>query len=216
MRTLATILLFGGLTACGPLAEDSLTARFAAGMMAQQSASPAPSTDPRAGLTREAIERSEYELVLLALVDSNLAATAQLASRNGDKVTWITLDGVSITFDNGIIVGTRGLGDDIMGADISDVEAALARGGGSATRVNDYLNGLDQIERRSFHCEIEALGTEMITIVEQDFATRHFVENCVSTEHAFENQYWLKGDGSIVQSRQWISPLVGYLDHQNL
>lgn len=218
MRFPAVLLFLIGCSACGSLAENTLSSGVTSELFARAAptSAPAVSADPRAGLTRDALDDSDFELILLALVEQDLVATAQFASRNGDKETWITVDGVSVTFKSGIIVGTRGLGDDLMGADVSGLQAELAGDGGAFLRINDYLDGVDQIQRMRFQCTIEARGPETITIVERVYATEYFVEICVSQSHEFENQYWLQNDGVILQSRQWISPVIGYLDHQTL
>ncbi|MBT8410780.1 MAG: YjbF family lipoprotein, partial [Octadecabacter sp.] len=129
--------------------------------------------------------------------------------------TWLSVDGLSLTLDRGLLVATRGFGDDLMGADVSAALRSL-NGGGNHMRTLEFLNGLDQIERPVFECSTRVTGREIITIVERSYATFVLEENCVGENATFKNTYWRDANGVIWQARQWISPLVGYLGYQRL
>jgi hypothetical protein len=141
--------------------------------------------------------------------------TGFFGGANGSKVTWLSLEGVSIVFDNGLLVGTRGFGDDLMGGDVAAAKASQQRGG-THLRTLDFLNGLSQIERRTYQCVSIQTGNENITIVERTYATTVIEETCSGENESFKNTYWHDGNGVIWQSRQWISSGVGYLGYQRL
>jgi hypothetical protein len=122
---------------------------------------------------------------------------------------------VSFVFDDGLLVGTRGFGDDLMGSDVAAAKSSL-NGGGNHLRTLDFLNGLSQIERRTYQCVSVQTGREDITIVERTYATTIIEETCSGENESFKNTYWRDENGVIWQSRQWISSGIGYLGYQRL
>lgn len=216
MKWTMPAMLIGLLAACGTLPSDqpgvsALTGLFAG--LGQEEAAP---FDPRRDLTRESVEAAETDFLIVAVVDRDAFATVQQAGTNGQFTTWLGADGIGLTYNNGVLTGSRGLGDDLIAADVSDVSQALRSGKATGTRIHDYLDGLDQIQRRTFQCDYRRLGQETITILEFTYSTQKIVESCVSQTSGFENLYWIDRSGVIWQSRQWVSDLVGYLDTQRL
>ncbi|UWR35713.1 YjbF family lipoprotein (plasmid) [Sulfitobacter sp. W027] len=117
------------------------------------------------------------------------------AGRNRDVVTYVTPDGISVNLRQGVLISTRGLGFDLMSANVSEVLASL-RQGGSAVRIHRYLDGEDQIVIKSFICDY--VGNINIT------------ESCYGNDQTFENRYRMSA-GRVVVSRQWIGPQIGYI-----
>ncbi|PYE83665.1 YjbF family lipoprotein [Pseudoroseicyclus aestuarii] len=130
---------------------------------------------------------------------------------NGDRETFIGQSGYSLAYEDGILVATRGLLDDLMGADTGQVRAALNAGGGRALRVHDRLSDLDQIIRAEFDCVIAPAGNEAVELLGRTVTARKFSESCEGESVAFQNLYWLDQDGTILTSRQYVTPTVAYL-----
>lgn len=119
--------------------------------------------------------------------------------------------GFTAAYENGFLVGTRGLPGDLMGASIRGLSAALRNGGGSAERTHDYLDSLNQIQQERFNCEIVYDGVETVNLGLREAQGRKFTETCRSNRTQFENAYWLGANGEIIASRQFISVGVAYL-----
>ncbi len=134
-----------------------------------------------------------------------------LAGANGARQTFIGQTGYSVTLEEGLVVATRGLGDDLMAADVSGVRAALAAGGGPARRVHETLDAQDRILRRSYDCVVAPAGTETIALPTRQVTALRFDESCTGPAVAFNNIYWLDDAGRILQSRQLVSSTVAYL-----
>ena len=217
MRTLVTITALLVATACGPLAQNQPLVSGVEGLANAGSDlwGEAP-VDPRASLTREAIDAAPNDLLLFARVDEELASTFARAASNGGVNTWVSDAGDSLTLRKGLVVATRGLGNDLMGADLAQVYPALVRGSGSATRIHDYLGGEDQIVRRSYQCQITTLRSDVIEIIQRRYETRVVREACTGEAGSFTNVYWIDAAGAIWQSRQWVSARVGAVDVQKL
>lgn len=206
-----------GLVACGPLQNGNPVAGIAKGLIPSgggEGADSAPAQQS-AALTRDFIEAQESDLLLVSIIDRDATAVLLKAATNGSRVTWLTTDGSGLVLDRGMFVGSRGLGDDLMGADISGARASL-RSGGNHLRVLDFLDGLDQIQRQSFQCSTQAVRTDNITIFERSYNTTVFEETCRGDLAEFKNTYWRDSAGVIWQSEQWISAQVGYVQYQRL
>lgn len=200
------------LAACGPLQQEN-RARGIVQSLFQQTEEAAPAA--AAALTRAAIEAQQMDLLRVSIISLRSTDLLGKVTTNGNVVTWQSSDGVTLAMDRGLLVGTRGTGFDLMGADVAAARASLA-GGGSHTRRLDFMNGLDQIEQMSFQCQTVVAGRETITIVERAYATTRYEETCESTRVRFRNIYWVDAGGVIWQSRQWISEGIGYLGYQRL
>ena len=90
------------------------------------------------------------ERLRVSLPETGAVAVLGPVSRSGNVTVWQTLDGITLSFQRGVLIATRGLGDDLMSA---DVEGALdlLRGrddGGYYPHIRSYLDGED---RTVFH-----------------------------------------------------------------
>ena len=149
-------------------------------------------------------------MVLNAYNGTMVAALAAGAS-NGNRVTWLSADGPSVTTQNGVIVATRGFPRDLMAADVDNVIRALIAGSGTATRLHDTLSDTDTIVTQSFDCTIASKGSEMIGILGRQIATERYAETCNSDRLTFSNSYWIDNSGKMVRSLQAIAPDSGYI-----
>lgn len=172
--------------------------------------------DPRTQITRQAIDASAVPVLFASIKSRNAFATLSSAGKNRDVETWVSADGISLSFKRGIVVATRGLGHDLMAADTSDVFKVINAGRGDAIRIHDYLNGEDQIYQRSFYCTVRTRGREVLHIFEVDTSTRHVIESCNNPEMTLENHYWIANSGKVIQSKQWVGPEIQYVFTQQL
>ena len=129
-------------------------------------------------------------------------ATLLLVARNQGVETWQTGDAVSISLRGGLIVGTRGLGFDVMGSDVSQTLSALSGGrAGPYSVTRSYLTADNQPGQVTASCKMRASGKD-----------RHHIEECSAATGSFRNEYWLDGAGRVVRSVQWIGPEIQYLN----
>jgi hypothetical protein len=164
------------------------------------------------GFSPEELAANPQDYVLMGI--PALSAEPGLALRtqdNGANETFESQFGYTAAFRDGILVATRGLPDDLMGASVAPVSAALRRGGGNFTRVHDYLNSLNEIRQETFNCEMVYDGVEQVNLGLREEPGRKYTETCLSDRTQFENAYWLDGQGRIMASRQFISVTVAYL-----
>lgn len=211
-KTLCSGLILAGLSACGPLYEQSLgntlfdAAKSVAGI-ADETAPPA--------LTPAIANAAPGEVLLVKIIARDAVAPLTKAAQNGGNITWISPGDVTMAFEDGILVGTRGLPDDLMGVDPIGVRAAINAGGGTATRLQSFLTSEDQIFTRALTCTVTRIGAEDIQIIGGTRTTTKFEEDCKGPALEFKNSYWLAG-GDIIRSRQAVSAGVGFIQADQL
>lgn len=163
--------------------------------------------DIRNQISRAQIDAQGTPLMLVEFPALGVAGTMAPTGQNGNVITWRTADNVSLSFDDGILVATRGLGHDLMSADVSGTRASLAGRPGNYERFHSYLDGEGQTTLRAFICAMAPPVTETITILGRSQTTQRHDESCNSLGLATQNTYWTAG-GTLWASRQWVGPVV--------
>jgi len=180
-------------------------------------ARPDPQVDPRTVLTRAALDAIETPLILAILPQQGLFSSLNLLTVNGGVGTWTTPDEITVSFRDGVLVSTRGLGQDMMTSDMSGTLAALnGRASGYYRRFQGTLDGQSGIDYRTFQCRVASRAPETIVIVERAQATTRTEEACASPGLEVTNVYWRGSDGVMWKSRQWINEDIGYLETERL
>ena len=73
----------------------------------------------------------------------------------GVGVTWLSRDGATLTFNNGILFASRGMGDDIMGGSQSVPHWSRIKNEYNFTRKLSYLQLDNKVKVRQFSCIIK-------------------------------------------------------------
>ena len=207
--TLAASLM-AGLAACGNddrgIGALGTLAQTAAQVVAErrapdQPAAPAKSPEEAAA---EALRINSGPLIQTGFENLNRTQIMAMTGQNGAMRTYMTPAEEAVILRNGMLVGTKGLGNDLSVAE-SGTEALIRAGAsGSGTRIMRYLSG-DGLERPlQFTCTVGAGPNPGVT-----------VENCEGHGTSFQNSYMVQG-GQIAVSRQWIGPALGYVTIQTL
>ncbi len=159
------------------------------------------------------VKPSECEALIIRVPALNLQSYAVWNGQNGSVETWRTAQGISISLNNGVIVSTRGMGDDLMGADVEQSVAILADTARAwGLRINSYIDGENQHYFTSLQCRRSDTRMEQTTIGNRSQRTTRLTELCVNNEKKIENTYWQNSSGSVLKSRQWVSSGVGYIE----
>lgn len=204
---------FALLAACGPMVGANPGLQMTLGLASGTEETPGAGIG--AAMNRSFVESQPNEMILASVLNRSATAFLVKGGENGARTTWLSPDGISLTYDNGILVSSRGLGSDLMGVDVKATRS-IFQAGAEYERSHEILNGLDQIELRNFSCSMEQLEDEPIEILEYFYHTQRFEEICYGETHAFRNLYWRDRNGVIWQSRQWVSAEVGYVGYQKL
>jgi hypothetical protein len=131
-------------------------------------------------------------------------------ARTGDVTVWQTLDGITLSMQRDVLIGTRGLGQDLMSADAEGVLALLQAGADAdpVPHFRTHLDGEDQTVFRSYYCFRDA--------EQPDAGLRRIEIRCTAPHNTFTNTFWLDASGVIMLSRQWISPTQQYMNVRHI
>ena len=154
------------------------------------------------------------ERLRVTLPERGASATLAPVARNGDVTVWQTLDGITLSLRDGLLVGTRGLGDDLMSADVTGTQAMLRAPATDLYHLHmrSYLDGEDRTRYSRYNCRETGRTDSDLSIGGEIRPTRRIAVDCTAPDGAISNLYWLDRSGEIVKSRQWVSPVVGYME----
>tara|TARA_R110002094_G_scaffold2130_3_gene8981 strand:+ start:1197 stop:1856 length:660 start_codon:yes stop_codon:yes gene_type:complete len=158
-----------------------------------------------------AAEQAGAPLLKFGIEDLEVVTIGVFDTRRDGIETWLTASGPSFAIEDGFLRNTRGLGDDLMSSDVSQIRAAvLGRENGTVERFMTFIGPEEQTVTRSYVCDIEVRGARDLTVNTLVVNTTLVAETCTSTDQNFENLYWLReSNGKMVQSRQWASNKIG-------
>lgn len=201
MRFFALTLLGSAcLAGCGALIEDTPTDILLSRLQASEEF-------PRYTAAVEAAS----PVLQVGFIDSGLATNLRLERRHSPYEYWLSVDGVHLVLQDGMLHSTRGLGETLLASEISEPLAQLkSLQDGSYDRFHTFLDSEDRAVTRTYRCDIQRTRETTIPVAGGEIDTLLFRESCNSLDQQFENLYWVDPrTRQIVQSRQWASPLVG-------
>jgi len=214
---LAILALAGLLAGCGSDTTRLETGRQASGELRnvvkgllgkKQAAAPAsPEMIAQAGLSANA-----GPSILATLEASKSTAFFALRGENGAMRTWLAPSEQGLITRNGLLVGTRGFGNDMMSADVSALSGLVhgARAGQAQIELR-YLDGLGKERPLPLSCTTEPGGPKSETFAGIRYSGTALRAHCEGHGFAFDADYIVAGSGQIVASRQWIGPQLGYV-----
>lgn len=205
-----TAAALGLLSACGSMANDSIGSNFAKAQLGKLTGA-APVAQP-APAAPDITNAAPGDILLVTIMNRGAVAPLTKVAQNGGTVTWTSPGQVTMTLQDDILIATRGLNDDLMGADVVGVRRVLAAGGGTARRIQSYMDSEDQITVYDMTCTITEIGTEAVATTTGSREAIAYTEACTGDALSVTNRYWLDGrGGNIVQSRQAAGPTAGFL-----
>lgn len=154
---------------------------------------------------------------LLGGTDFLQLAASRRDSHLGVVNVWQSSDDAQVFLRNGVVVGSRGVGGDIISADANMTIRALgARAGSSGLRTYIVSDGDVTTTEYTFRCKIENIQSENLILFGQSFSTDYMREDCVGGprgDDVVRNEYWVqRADGFVRKSRQWMGPRIGYFE----
>lgn len=206
-KTLAALALLT-VSACGEQSDSLLLSQATEFLVGTNTSAP---VRRQASVPEEELLGNPGKYLRVNVRASGLWDTMVAAGQNGARTTWLGASGISVTVEDGIVVATRGLPRDLMGADASQTVQAINSGGGNSVRVHDFLTDQDQITQYRLDCTISMKGAEMVSRLGQNIPAIRFEELCRGDGLTLTNVYWMDASRKIVRSLQAVSPDAGYL-----
>ncbi|GGA29155.1 YjbF family lipoprotein [Neptunicoccus cionae] len=205
-----------GLVACGSdksaLELTEITKRLGQRAM-NDKAAVAASQQAVLQVSRADVDAAGVPILRVRIEGTGAMSTLAEVDRQGAYSTYMTGDGIGLLFRGGVLVGTRGLGDDLMGLSSPGLAAAIKAG--ESTRAYRYLDGDEKLATVEMSCLVTSSAHGPITILDRSYGVRQVKEWCQGEaldgkKLAFENFYWVEsGSGRVRQSRQFISEKFG-------
>ena len=166
--------------------------------------------NPAATIAR-VLQSQPGPLMLVVVPERDQTALLAPIGQNLAYRTWATNSREALILKNGVLAGTRGLGDDLMSSEIESVGALIrGRRAGQATRTYRYLDGENKERPLQLTCTVARGGSESVQMASgQRLSTVQMIEECRGAGREVRNVYFVTGSGRIPQSRQWQGPEIG-------
>ena len=167
--------------------------------------------DVRALVSPSKIKSSEIPLLYVELASGQNALLARYPDE-GNGTTWLGADGSTVTFKNGVLKATRGMGYDLMGSINNMPRWNNIKNGQKYKLTLAYLKGDNSIEKYEYTCSMEkSAKEEQINIFDELINTVEFKEKCKHGIKEINNKYYLNRNGSVVKSKVFHSDKVSYI-----
>lgn len=164
-----------------------------------------------------ALAGAEDGVALVGIEDRSSQSLVIEIEENRGYRTFATATRQTITYRRGMVTATRGLGGDLMS---SDTDALLrlvsARAEGQAVYVMRFLSGEEKTVSLIATCTVARAGTGPVQAGEINTTAQIMTAKCSGGTESFVNAYLVDSTGTILSTRQWLGPLVGYLTSQML
>ena len=189
------------LAACGNqknesnLVFDALKGAYSKAKMPK--AQPVGLEQMLAAITPEVLAQVPQRVIIVEWEKNRNAVGMIKEAENAGVETYFDQGRAGVLMNGGLVVSTRGFGNDLLLADVSGFRAALAKRG-QYTRVHRLLGTENQTIIQSYPCQISVSGQTA-------------TESCAGASGEFQNTYALGPNGTIQSSRQWATPEIGYL-----
>ena len=184
-----------------PLIRDAVQAQTA----------PENFVDARKLVTRAKIDASGMEVLFVELESGKNGTSIKYPGANIGEV-WLGVDGTTLTFKNGHLIATRGLGEDMMSSEGTFPSFHLISGSTEYVKTQSWLSEDNQITSTNYSCTASVENArEKITIFDKTFLVQRAIETCIDGDSKTGNEYFFERNGIVRRSRQFHSPALGYI-----
>ena len=170
----------------------------------------------KAILNRDMIDKANTSVLYVEL-ESGQNGTLTPYPEKGDGQTWIGADGATITFKQGVLKASRGMGNDLMGSYSTMPPWGKIGKASSYVRELSMITGNNKLNNHFFECQMtKTYGTQTIDIFEKTFTTNYFIEDCKGLKSSFKNEYYVDEREIVRKSNQYHSNTIGYIKTERL
>ena len=219
IRNVALTLTLLTLTACGNSIELESGERKVIKLIQdklERPAGPAAYIDARKIVSREIIDGVAVP-ILFVEIDRGQNGTMTQYPGEGVGQTWLGVDGSTVTLAGGMLKATRGVGDDLMGSEISLQINWKNPSAAHYTRKLAYLREDNQTRVDEYECTLtDTKQYETIAVFDAKFRVRRIEESCRGDGIQFVNDYRVDASGLVRKSRQYHGEKIGYMTIERL
>ena len=169
------------------------------------------------GKTRRWLSNFNQPIILISSTDFKNQATLIALGNNKEKLTWVSADGISLTYDQGILIATRGYSQDLFSLKYKQPKDLFGATKLIYNKVHRYLDGENRYNDITFQCKGKKNPSKTIQILGLELTIDRFTEECENVLYSYKNEYdLLAGTDIVIVSKQWISPANQYFLTYNM
>ena len=163
------------------------------------------------------LKQFKQPIILTSSTDKKNQATLVSLGNNEERLTWVSSDGISLSYDDGVLIATRGYSQDLLSLNYKNPNKIFSSSYHQYNKTHRYIDGGNRYTDIRFECTGKKMAPRSIEIVEYTLLVDKYVETCVSAKHKYTNEYdLLSGTTVVIKSKQWISPINRYFLTYNL
>ncbi len=156
------------------------------------------------------LSKFNQPIILLSSLDGQNTASLVALGSYENKLTWVSADGISVSFLNGVLIATRGYSEDLIESQQNDINNLFTRNTNTRSKKYRYIDGENQYRELSFYCSVVAEADIPAVFLDITLETTKFTENCQSGAIKHSNEYYVLPNSNIIlKSKQWISEANG-------
>ena len=153
------------------------------------------------------LSKFNQPIILVSSLDKTNEATLVALGNNEEKLTWVSADGISVSYDNGVLIATRGYSQDLLSLKYKNPANLFSASEIKYDKVHRYLSGQNTYYDINFKCTGKKKFSKPTQILEYNLSVDTFVEKCKHSSYNYVNTYdLLAGTTIVLKSKQWISP----------
>ena len=153
------------------------------------------------------LSKFNQPIILVSSLDKTNEATLVALGNNEEKLTWVSADGISVSYDNGVLIATRGYSQDLLSLKYKNPADLFSASEIEYDKVHRYLSGVNKNYDIHFKCKGIKKFAKPTQILEYNLSVDTFVEKCEHSSYNYVNEYdLLAGTTIVIRSKQWISP----------
>ncbi len=156
------------------------------------------------------LSKFSQPIILLSSLDGKKTATLVALGNYKNRLTWVSADGISVSFLNGILIATRGYSQDLLESQQNGLDTLFTDNTKKRLKKYRYLNSENQYEELIFTCSVVEKRDTPSSFLSITLETTKFTEICKAAKTSHTNEYYVLPNTSIVlKSKQWISATNG-------
>ena len=157
--------------------------------------------------TNRWLSKFNQPIILVTSGDHRNQATLIALGNNEEKLTWVSADGISLTYDQGVLIATRGYSQDLYALAYAKPTNLFSQKQTKYKKLHRYLDGENKYFDVTFQCIGTKIPSKKIEVLDYSLAVDKFTEDCKSERYTYKNEYdLLAGTTIVIVSKQWISP----------
>ena len=118
--------------------------------------SPSKDIDEKTLYDKAWLSKFRQPIILLSSLDGKNNATLVSLGSYENKLTWVSSDGISLSFLNGILIATRGYSQDLMESQQNGLDTLFTKNTKKRLKKYRYLSSENRYEELIFTCSVVA------------------------------------------------------------